>query len=164
VQRGRPGQFVVLAAWKDKVAWDAHVATPAAKAFREKLASLRNASAADRFHNAFSVGPMEDPSGAVYGVTHVDVIPPQKDNAIVALKVLGEANRLASGNVRFEVVQQTNRPTTSRCSRSGARTRLSTRTACRRTSASSATSSREWPVRCTTNAFTKSSTSVMFRM
>ncbi len=43
-------------------------------------------------------------------MTHVDVIPPQKDNAIVALKVLGEANRAAAGNVRFEIVQQTNRP------------------------------------------------------
>ncbi len=53
---------------------------------------------------------MELASGAVYGVTHVDVIPPQKDNAIVALKALGEANRAAAGNVRFEIVQQTNRP------------------------------------------------------
>jgi quinol monooxygenase YgiN len=111
VQRPRrPGQFVVVAAWKDKAAWDAHMAAPATKEFREKLASLRNAPADDRFHNSLSVGPMEDASGAVYGVTHVDVIPPQKDNAIVALKALGDANRGASGNVRFEIVQQTNRP------------------------------------------------------
>ncbi len=111
VQRPRrPGQFVVVAAWKDKAAWDAHMAAPATKEFREKLASLRNAPADDRFHNALSVGPMEDASGTVYGVTHVDVIPPQKDNAIVALKALGEANRAASGNARFEILQQTNRP------------------------------------------------------
>jgi quinol monooxygenase YgiN len=106
----RPGQFVVVAAWKDKAAWDAHMAAPAAKEFREKLAALRNAPADDRFHNALSVGPMEDASGTVYGVTHVDVIPPQKDNAIVALKALGDANRAASGNARYEIVQQTNRP------------------------------------------------------
>ena len=111
VQRPRrPGQFVVVAAWKDKAAWDAHMAAPATKEFREKLASLRNSPPDDRFHNALSVGPIEDASGAVYGVTHVDVIPPQKDNALVALKALGEANRAASGNVRFEIVQQTNRP------------------------------------------------------
>jgi quinol monooxygenase YgiN len=111
VQRPRrPGQFVVVAAWKDKAAWDAHVAAPATKAFREKLNALRNAPADDRFHNALSVGPMEEAAGAVYGVTHVDVIPPQKDNALVALKALGEANRAAAGNVRFEIVQQTNRP------------------------------------------------------
>jgi quinol monooxygenase YgiN len=111
VQRPRrPGQFVVVAAWKDKAAWDAHMAAAATKEFRDKLAGLRNAPADDRFHNALSVGPMEDASGAVYGVTHVDVIPPQKDNALVALKALGDANRAAAGNVRFEIVQQTNRP------------------------------------------------------
>ena len=106
----RPGQFVVAAAWKDKAAWDAHMAASGTKEFREKLNALRNAPADDRFHNSLSVGPMELASGAVYGVTHVDVIPPQKDNAIVALKALGEASRSAAGNVRFEIVQQTNRP------------------------------------------------------
>ena len=106
----RAGQFVVVAAWKDKAAWDAHMAAPATKAFREKLGALRNAPADDRFHNSLSVGPMEDAAGTVYGVTHVDVIPPQKDHAIAALKVLGEANRGAGGNVRYEIVQQTNRP------------------------------------------------------
>ncbi len=106
----RPGQFVVVAAWKNKAAWDAHMAAAGTKEFRERLNALRNAPADDRFHNALSVGLVEDASGAVYGVTHVDVIPPQKDNAIVALKVLGEANRAAAGNARFEIVQQTNRP------------------------------------------------------
>ena len=111
VQRPRrPGQFVVVAAWKDKAAWDAHMAAPATKEFRDKLAALRNAPADDRFHNALSVGPMEDAPGAVYSVTHVDVIPPQRENAVVALKTLGESNRAASGNVRYEIVQQTNRP------------------------------------------------------
>ena len=106
----RPGQFVIVAAWKDKAAWDAHMASAGTKEFREKLNALRNAPADDRFHNALSVGPMEGATGTVYGVTHVDVIPPQKDNAVVALKALGEANRAAPGNVRFEIVQQTNRP------------------------------------------------------
>jgi quinol monooxygenase YgiN len=111
VQRPRrPGQFVVVAAWKDKAAWDAHMAAAATKEFREKLDALRNAPADDRFHNSLSVGPIEDAPGAIYGVTHVDVIPPQKDNAIVALKALGEANRAAGGNARYEIVQQTNRP------------------------------------------------------
>ena len=106
----RPGQFVLVSAWQNKAAWDG--ATEATKGFREKLSAIRNAPADDRFHNVLSVGPMDIPSaaGAVYGVTHVDAIPPQKDNAVAALKVLGEATRAASGNLRFEVVQQTNRP------------------------------------------------------
>jgi quinol monooxygenase YgiN len=111
VQRPRrPGQFVVVAAWKDKAAWDVHMGAPATKEFREKLNAMRAAPPDDRFHNSLSVGPMEGASGQVYGVTHVDVIPPQKDNALVALKALGDANRAANGNVRFEIVQQTNRP------------------------------------------------------
>jgi quinol monooxygenase YgiN len=108
----RPGQFVVAAAWKDKAAWDAHMAGAGTKEFRDKLNALRNAPADDRFHNSLSVGPMDVPqtSGAVYSVTHVDVIPPQRENAVAALKVLGEANRAAAGNLRYEIVQQTNRP------------------------------------------------------
>ena len=73
---------------------------------------LRVAPADDRFHNGLSVGPMDVPqaAGAVYAVTHVDVIPPQRENAVAALKVLGDANRGAGGSVRYELVQQTNRP------------------------------------------------------
>jgi quinol monooxygenase YgiN len=106
----RPGQFVLVSAWQNKAAWDA--AGEGMKMHREKLHAIRNAPADDRFHNAHSVGPMDIPAtaGAVYGVTHVDVIPPQKDNAMVALKTLGEANRAAPGNVRYDIVQQTNRP------------------------------------------------------
>ena len=73
---------------------------------------MRSAPTDDRFHNSLSVGPMDDPQvpGAVYAVTHVDVIPPRREDAVAALKVLGEANRSAGANVRYEVVQQTNRP------------------------------------------------------
>jgi quinol monooxygenase YgiN len=108
----RPGQFVVAAAWKDKAAWDAHMAAAGTKAFRDKLNALRNAPADDRFHNSLSVGPMDVPQavGALYAVTHVDVIPPQRENAVAALKILGEASRGAAGNLRYEIVQQTNRP------------------------------------------------------
>ena len=108
----RPGQFVVVAAWKDKAAWDAHMAAAGTKESREKLNAVRNAPADDRFHNSLSVGAMDVPqaSGAVYGVTHVDVIPPRREDAVAALKILGEASRNAGGNVRYEVVQQTNRP------------------------------------------------------
>jgi quinol monooxygenase YgiN len=104
----RPGQFVVMAAWRNKAAFDAH--GEAAASFREKLAGLRNSPADDRFHNSLSVGPMDMPHGALYVVTHVDVIPPRREDAVAALKVLGEANRAAGGNIRYEVVQQTNRP------------------------------------------------------
>lgn len=105
----RPGQFVVLAAWKNKAAFDAHTAA-GGQEFRDKLNGLRNSPADDRFHNGLSVGPMELARGALYAVTHVDVIPPRREDAVAALKILGDANRAAEGNVRYEIVQQTNRP------------------------------------------------------
>lgn len=108
----RPGQFVIASAWKDKAAWDAHMASSATQAFREKLAAVRNAPADDRFHGPLSVGPLDNPAaaGGVYVVTHIDVIPPRKDDAVAAIKAFGETARAQSGNIRYEVVQQTNRP------------------------------------------------------
>jgi len=80
----------------------------------ERRNSRRNSTAAqragdDRSTNSLSVGRWSFASGAVYGVTHVDVIPPQKDNAIVALKALGEASR-SRRQRSLRIVQQTNRP------------------------------------------------------
>ena len=42
-------------------------------------------------------------------VTHVDVIPPRKEDGLAAVRQLGDSGRASTGNVRFEVVQQTNR-------------------------------------------------------
>src|SRR5712691_1777704 len=60
----RPGQFVVVAARKDKSAWDAHTAAAGTKEFRDKLSALRNAPADDRFHNGLSVGLMDIPQAS----------------------------------------------------------------------------------------------------
>ena len=79
---------------------------------REKIQAIRNAPIDERVHVPVSVGPLQPgPAGtAVYVVTHVDVIPPRKDDGLAALKQLGSDSRGAPGNLRFEVVQQTNRP------------------------------------------------------
>jgi quinol monooxygenase YgiN len=103
----RPGQFVLIAAWRDKAAFDA--AATATQELRDKLQALRNSPADDRFHSAFSTGKLDTPRGALYIVTHVDVVPPRREDAQAALKVLAEADRAADGNLRYEVLQQTNR-------------------------------------------------------
>jgi quinol monooxygenase YgiN len=108
----RPGQFVLLTAWKDQKAYEAHAAAASTREFRDRLQGLRNSPADDRFHNALSVGDLDGarPARGVYVVTHVDVIPPRKDDAVGLLKSLGEASRRDDGNLRYEIVQQTNRP------------------------------------------------------
>ena len=46
------------------------------------------------------------PPGALYVVTHVDVVPPRREETEAALKALAQASRAAEGNLRFEVLQQ----------------------------------------------------------
>ena len=113
VQRiDQPHQFAILEIWKDQKAFEAHRSAASAAQLREKIQPIRNAPIDERVHVGISLGRQEPgPAGdAVYVVTHVDVIPPQKDNGLAALKLLGDASRGATDNVRFEVVQQTNRP------------------------------------------------------
>lgn len=109
---GQPHQLVVLEAWKDRRAFEAHGKSPGTAQMREKVHAIRNAPLDERVHTGVSVGPLAPgPAGdAVYVVTHVDVIPPRKEDGLAAVKTLGDASRAGAGNLRFEVVQQASRP------------------------------------------------------
>jgi len=109
---GQPNQFVALVAWKDQKAFDAHTARASTRETREKIAAIRNAPTDERVHAGLAVGPLDArvPNEAVYVVTHVDVIPPRKDDGAVALRQLADDSRKNEGNLRFEVVQQISRP------------------------------------------------------
>jgi quinol monooxygenase YgiN len=109
---GQPHQLVVLEVWKDPKVFEAHGAEGSTRLMRERIAAIRNAPTDERVHGALSVGPVATAIArtAVHVVTHVDVIPSRKDDGVAALKRLGEASRVAAGHLRFEVVQQANRP------------------------------------------------------
>ena len=109
---GQPHQFVILEVWQDQAAFDAHAKSANVTETRDKLRAIRAAPLDERVHTGVSVGALTPGPGgdAVYVVTHVDVIPPRKDDGLAALTVLGDAARAEPGNLRFEVVQQTNRP------------------------------------------------------
>ena len=64
-------------------------------------------------------------------MTHVDVIPPQRENGTAITKQLADDGRKDDGNLRFEAVIQTNGRTTSRSSSCGATARPPRRTAWR---------------------------------
>lgn len=108
----QPHQFVVLEIWKDQKAFEAHGKGTNLTETREKIAAIRNAPTDERVHTGLSIGPIDVSSvrDAIYVATHVDVIPPRKDDGVAALKRLGDESRKRDGNMRFEVVQQTNRP------------------------------------------------------
>ena len=49
-------------------------------------------------------------AGLIYAVTHVDVIPPRKDDGVALLRQLAADSGKDAGNARFDVLQQTSRP------------------------------------------------------
>ena len=110
LQRTVPSnQFLVLEAWKDKAAMDAHMAAAATKQLREKLQPLLLAPIDDRTSIATSVSPMQAARGAIYVATHVDVAPPNREKTIGVLKPFADVTRKDAGSVRFDVLQQTAR-------------------------------------------------------
>jgi quinol monooxygenase YgiN len=107
----RPNQFTVLAAWHDLDAFAAHVSSAPHRGLNEHLAPLLAAPNDTRQHIGLAVAPAGVARGrSITAVTHVDVIPPHKDDGAAALTQLAEASRTQAGNVRFEVWQQDNRP------------------------------------------------------
>jgi len=109
---GRPNRFAILESWRDKPALEAHGAAPSTSAFSGKLKPLLISGTGARLLSAFSVAaPTAQPgSGTVYVLTHVDVPPPQKDQAIELQKALAAAARNDDGNLWFDVLQQNDRP------------------------------------------------------
>lgn len=108
----RRGQFVVLTAWQGSSAWASHLADERTIALRKQLADLRSAPIDDRVNVSLSMGAVALPrnAGAVFAVTHVDVVPTAKDDAASAMLQLSEAGRKAPGNLHFEVTQQASHP------------------------------------------------------
>ena len=112
---GQSHHFAVLEAWKSKDAQAAHAASAQTKEFRDKLTPLLSSPYDERPHSALSVSSMPAPASeagvaAIYAVTHVDVIPTQKDVGVALVQQLSESSRKDAGNMRFESLTQISRP------------------------------------------------------
>ncbi len=107
----RPNRFVVVEVWRDKAALDAHGQSAAIAMFRDKLKPIADAPYDERITNALYVtqGKNESQSGALYVVTHVDVIPAGKDDCMAALKAMSVDTAGDAGNISYEALQQVNR-------------------------------------------------------
>jgi quinol monooxygenase YgiN len=108
---GRDNQFAILEAWTDLKAAEAHVAGAALKQFKDKLKPLQLSFYDERPSNGIAVAPAPASAskGSVYAITHVDVIPPSKDDCIAMLKKLADDTRKEPNSERFEAWQQNNR-------------------------------------------------------
>lgn len=113
-RRERPNHFVIVETWRDAASRDAHLASAHTKKFREAIQPLLVAGWDERPHTGLDVGPPIAAAGAkgatVFAVTHVDFIPPKKDEGIAALKAIAEPSRQEPGNLRYDILQQASRP------------------------------------------------------
>ena len=107
----RPNRFVIVEAWRDKAARDAHAQSTGTVKFHDKLNPIADAPLDERTNTGLyaAQGKNESQSGAVYVVTHVDVIPPGKDDCMAALKAMSADSGNDPGNISYEVLQQANR-------------------------------------------------------
>ena len=110
-ETARPNRFVIVEAWRDNAALDGYAQGAASAKFRDALRPLADAPFDERITNALYVaqGENQGRAGAIYVVTHVDVIPAGKDDCMAALKAMSEDTANDAGNIRYEVLQQANR-------------------------------------------------------
>lgn len=108
VEIKRPNRFVIVEVWKSKAELDAHGRSAASAQFSEKLKALQDAPNDVRIDHALYLGrgKSDNRTGAIYVVTHIDVIPPGKDACMAALKTMSGDTANDSGNIGYDVLQQ----------------------------------------------------------
>lgn len=108
VEIKRPNRFAVVEVWKSKAELDAHGRSAAGAQFSEKLKALQDAPNDVRIDHALYLGrgKSDNRTGAIYVVTHIDVIPPGKDACMAALKTMSSDTANDSGNIGYDVLQQ----------------------------------------------------------
>ena len=109
---GGRSRFAILEAWRDKNSLDAHNAAAPSIAFRNEAQPVMVSPFSVRSFGGLSVAAPSGRGGAdaVYVLTHVDVFPAGKDQAVVLVKELTEAGRKYDGNLLFDVLRQDGRP------------------------------------------------------
>ena len=113
-QRSAPSnQFAIISIWKDQQSFDAHAASAHVKTFHQQIDPHLVAPIDERPYVGLAVGAKDGaaiPGGSQVAISHVDVIPPKKDDGIAALKTLADVTRKDNGNLRYDAYQQKTRP------------------------------------------------------
>ena len=117
-QIGRPNHFAIVEQWPSAKAREDNAASAASREFRAALAPLLIAPYDERPHFALSTGPPSTGTRAatpaavptaVYVVTHVDMVPPKREEGVAEVRKLAEASRGTAGNIRFDALVQASR-------------------------------------------------------
>jgi quinol monooxygenase YgiN len=118
-QIGRPNHFAIVERWPNAKAREDNAASALGQSFRSALAPLLIAPYDERPHFALSVGapPVGAPSSSVtpptlaglFVITHVDLVPPRREDGVAAVRTLAERSAGAAGNLRFDALVQASR-------------------------------------------------------
>ncbi len=106
---GRPNHFAVIETWENADAQAAHADTAHTKAFRASIEPVLYSPYDERRHSQVEVAHSDTADDAIYGLTHVDVIPTSLDTGVGYLQTLIAASRRDDGNLRFDVLAQDSR-------------------------------------------------------
>jgi quinol monooxygenase YgiN len=122
----RRNHFVILEAWTDPDARARHAAAAHTQSFRKALQPMLYAPYDERPHVGLTAtAPDSIPSGnsaTIYVITHADIIPPEQFTPCNRrpdpngpcgndlLIKLARNSRTQAGNIRFDVLTQSNRP------------------------------------------------------
>jgi quinol monooxygenase YgiN len=109
---GRPSRFVILEAWRDAAAFDAHDKADSTLKYRQTLGTMQSVPPDIRVNAGLYIDPAphENRPGAIYVVTHIDVTNDHKDDCVALLRSISSATTAEPGNLRYDVFQQKNRP------------------------------------------------------
>jgi quinol monooxygenase YgiN len=107
----RPNRFAIVDAWNSQAAFDAHEKDRGTLQFLGKLKPIEDAPHDQRVTRLLYAAPAKRAArgSAIYVATHVDVIPPDRDNCMAALKIMSADTANDPGNLGYQVLQQTNR-------------------------------------------------------
>jgi quinol monooxygenase YgiN len=108
-QIGRPNHFAIVEQWPSAKAREDNAASAPGKEFRANLAPLLIAPYDERPHFALSAAPKTAAPAGVYVVTHVDVVPPKREDGTAQVKTLAERSAGTTGNVCFDALVQASR-------------------------------------------------------
>jgi quinol monooxygenase YgiN len=109
-QTGRPGHFAVLETWRNQAAFDARDAS-VKRQLMEALQPIRISDYDERPYKPLTLAADKGIGGlrtqGLFVISHVDVAPNTEAPAL--LQKLADASRQEAGNLRFDVLQHTQR-------------------------------------------------------
>ncbi|MGB6938742.1 MAG: antibiotic biosynthesis monooxygenase [Xanthobacteraceae bacterium] len=112
IELGRPNRFVILQAWRNAAARDAHDKAEGTIKYHQAIATMQNVPPDIRANAALFLDPnsRKNQPGAIDVVTHIDVTNDHKDDCVALLRSMSEDTIKEPGNLRYDVFAQKNRP------------------------------------------------------